>query len=128
MVLVLCDCTGQPRICRPRRTSGSRCAHDSGIATYSSRDQNRYFEWADIYPYATPNDLAMHFVERFPEVAEAGEGSDWPYAGWYWNVAPKSPGPVSLRCGQTQGAGYLFADGVSRKAPTEVADCAATAR
>ena len=57
--------------------------NDSRIATYSSRDQNRYFGWTDVYPYATAKELAMYFVERFPEVAKAGKGSDWPYAGWY---------------------------------------------
>jgi hypothetical protein len=59
---------------------------DPRIATYTSRDQSRYFAWTDIYPYATPKELAMHFVERFPEVAEAGRGSDWPYAGWYMEM------------------------------------------
>lgn len=59
---------------------------DSRIATYTSRDQNRYFAWTDIYPYATPKELAMHFVERFPEVVEAGRGPDWPYAGWYMEM------------------------------------------
>jgi hypothetical protein len=59
---------------------------DPRIATYTSRDQNRYFAWTDIYPYATPKELAMHFVERFPEVVEAGRGSDWPYAGWYMEM------------------------------------------
>ena len=59
---------------------------DPRIATYTSRDQNRYFAWTDIYPYATPKELAVHFVERFPEVVEAGRGSDWPYAGWYMEM------------------------------------------
>src|ERR1700691_1936981 len=43
---------------------------DPRIAPYPSRDQNRYFGWTDIYPYATPKELAMLFVERFPEVVE----------------------------------------------------------
>ena len=59
---------------------------DPRIATYTSRDQSRYFGWTDIYPYANPKELAMHFVERFPEVVEAGKGSDWPYAGWYMEM------------------------------------------
>jgi hypothetical protein len=59
---------------------------DPRIATYTSRDQNRYFAWTDIYPYATPQELATLFVERFPEVVEAGKGSDWPYAGWYMEM------------------------------------------
>jgi len=59
---------------------------DPRIATYTSRDQNRYFQWTDVYPYASPKELAILFVERFPEVAEAGRGSDWPYAGWYMEM------------------------------------------
>ena len=59
---------------------------DPRIATYTSRDRNRYFGWTDIYPYASPEELAMHFVERFPEVVAAGRGSDWPYAGWYMEM------------------------------------------
>ncbi len=59
---------------------------DPRIATYTSRDQNRYFAWTDVYPYATPQELAMLFVERFPEVVEAGKGSDWAYAGWYMEM------------------------------------------
>ena len=56
------------------------------ILRIEDTDQNRYVEWTDIYPYATPKELATHFVERFPEVVEAGRGSDWPYAGWYMEM------------------------------------------
>jgi hypothetical protein len=27
--------------------------------------------------------LARRFADRFPNIAHAGEGSDWLYAGWY---------------------------------------------
>ena len=27
--------------------------------------------------------LAELFIDRFPEIAEAGRGSDWLYVGWY---------------------------------------------
>src|ERR1700761_3417162 len=54
---------------------------DPRIATYASRDRNCYFAWTDIYPYATPQELAILFEERFPEVVDAGTGSDWTYAG-----------------------------------------------
>jgi hypothetical protein len=55
-------------------------------ATYTSLDGNRYFAWEDIYPYADPRELATIFLERFPEVAEAGRGPDWAYAGWYMEM------------------------------------------
>jgi hypothetical protein len=68
---------------------GARLAgrHDTRrVATYTSRDQNHYFAWDDIYPYATPKELALYFLERFPDVAEEGAGPDWPYAGWYMEM------------------------------------------
>jgi hypothetical protein len=57
--------------------------NDPRIARYSSRDQNRYFQWTDISPHTTPSGLARRFEQRFPNVVEAGRGSDWLYAGWY---------------------------------------------
>jgi hypothetical protein len=59
---------------------------DPRIATYSSRDRDRYFAWTDVYPYATPKELATLFVDRFPRVVEAGCGADWSYAGWYMDM------------------------------------------
>jgi hypothetical protein len=64
--------------------SGKR--EDSRLATYTSRDRDRYFGWTDVYPYAGPQELATLFVERFPELVEAGSGSDWSYAGWYMEM------------------------------------------
>jgi hypothetical protein len=49
--------------------------------TYSSASENEYFGWTD----AKADDaraLALRFATRFPEVAEAGRGRDWAYAGW----------------------------------------------
>lgn len=60
--------------------------NDPRVATYSSRDKNRYFGWTDVYPYARGKELAMHFLERYPEIVNAGKGSDWPYAGWYMEM------------------------------------------
>jgi hypothetical protein len=102
---------------------------DPRIVTYTSRDRNRYFAWTDIYPYASPQELAVLFVERFPEVVEAGAGFGLALRRVvHGDVAPHSPGPVSLRRGQRRGARHIFADSVSRREPTEVADCATTAR
>jgi hypothetical protein len=52
------------------------------VAHYTSADENAYFGWKDA-AYDTPSALARKFIERFPEAAEAGRGSDWLYAGWY---------------------------------------------
>jgi hypothetical protein len=53
------------------------------IARYSSAQEDRYFEWRDIHPTTTPSGLANRFVERFPDLVEAGRGTDWAYSGWY---------------------------------------------
>lgn len=50
-------------------------------AGYTSASENEYFGWTD----AKKDDakaLALKFIERFPEIAEAGKGRDWEYAGW----------------------------------------------
>src|ERR1035437_2074481 len=61
-------------------------AWDSPLAVhYTSAAGNEYFGWTDA-GRATPSDLARRFIERFPEVVAAGNGSDWLYAGWYVEV------------------------------------------
>src|SRR5437016_1566977 len=55
---------------------------DTLAAHYSSSQEREYFEWKDA-AHASPSRLARIFIERFPEIAEAGRGSDWIYAGWY---------------------------------------------
>jgi hypothetical protein len=51
-------------------------------AHYTSGQERRYFGWEDA-AHVTPSRLADLFIERVPEIAEAGRGSDWLYAGWY---------------------------------------------
>ncbi len=49
---------------------------------YSTSQQSRYFDEIDM-PYATPSQLANSFIKRYPDLVDAGKGSDWLYAGWY---------------------------------------------
>jgi hypothetical protein len=49
---------------------------------YSSASGRNYFGWADAQ-HASPSRLADLFIERFPQVVQAGFGKDWVYAGWY---------------------------------------------
>lgn len=58
-------------------------------AFYTSGAERNYFGWQDARD-DTPAELASKFVERFPEVAEAGRGSDWKYAGWYLEMLAKA--------------------------------------
>jgi ADP-ribosylglycohydrolase/protein-tyrosine phosphatase len=53
-----------------------------GTARYTTGDYNHYFGWRDATEDG-PLELADKFLERFPEIAEAGRGRDWLYSGWY---------------------------------------------
>jgi hypothetical protein len=55
---------------------------DMLVAHYSSGMERNYFDWTDAR-HASPGKLAELFIERFPEIAREGKGSDWLYAGWY---------------------------------------------
>lgn len=48
---------------------------------YSSAQGVEYFQWEDA-SFDNARQLAEKFRSRFPEVCEAGRGSDWAYAGW----------------------------------------------
>ena len=67
-----------------RRDNGALIAdsfNEGNTITYSSASENEYFGWTD----AKKDDakaLALKFIERFPEIAEASKGRDWEYAGW----------------------------------------------
>jgi hypothetical protein len=51
------------------------------VAAYSSGQGANYFGWPGA-DRMTARDLARHFLEAFPVIAERGAGRDWPYAGW----------------------------------------------
>lgn len=52
------------------------------VATYTSGMDNQYFGWEDAATDSA-DALARKFVERFPELARAGQGLDFEYAGWF---------------------------------------------
>ena len=52
------------------------------VAHYSSAAGSEYFGWTDATHY-TPSGLARKFLHRYPDIVEAGRGSDWLYVGWY---------------------------------------------
>src|SRR4051812_34848560 len=68
-------------------SNGTRMFRDEDrcCARYTSASGNEYFGWTDARD-ATARQLADVFIERFPELAAAGRGDDWPYAGWYVKV------------------------------------------
>lgn len=55
------------------------------IARYTSGSGDRYFDWDDA-PGRSAKELASRFIDRFPLIAQAGDGLDWPYAGWLTDI------------------------------------------
>lgn len=65
-------------------SNGARLADSNGlVARHSSGFETHYFRMDDVSGDLTPAELASKFAEHFPEIAEAGYGSDEPYAAWY---------------------------------------------
>jgi hypothetical protein len=65
------------------RTHGAMArSFDHFSANYTSGVENAYFGWKDA-TQDTARTLADKFLSRFGEIAEAGRGRDWVYAGWY---------------------------------------------
>lgn len=54
---------------------------DDLVARYTSASGARYFDWPDAET-CTARQLAALFLERFPKIAQNGQGRDWLYAGW----------------------------------------------
>jgi len=52
------------------------------VAHYTSAAGDEYFGWTDA-AHDTPSGLARRFIQRFPQIVEAGEGSDRLYSDWY---------------------------------------------
>ena len=74
-------CSVTPRA-NTLRSNGARMSEWDFAAHYTSGQERNYFDWTDM-AHARPIDLAKAFIRRFPEIAAAGHGADWAYAGWY---------------------------------------------
>lgn len=65
------------------RTHGAMARDFEGLsANYTSGMSDDYFGWTDAKK-DTARALAAKILGRFPELACAGRGRDWAYAGWY---------------------------------------------
>ncbi|EKT4530315.1 ADP-ribosylglycohydrolase family protein [Pseudomonas putida] len=95
---------------RPPRDASERL-----IARYSSSSGWRAFEWEGAQSL-TVGEMAHQFLRQFPELARAGQGQDWPYAGWLTSLLGE------VRKGRFP---YLIADGdvdLSRGIPMSVGE------
>lgn len=56
--------------------------HNRGlVAHYSTGQGTEYFGWKDA-GQMTARELAVLFLDRYPDIAQNGQGRDWLYAGW----------------------------------------------
>jgi hypothetical protein len=88
-------------------------------AMYTSAAGRRVFDWEDA-DHATPSGLARRFIERFSDLAAAGYGPDWLYAGWYAHMLHLTWGhgvPVAYFDDCTAPTWYLWCSGSERKIP-----------
>ena len=77
--------------------------HPRILPQYSSAMQRNFFDWKDARN-ATPGQLADLFIQRFPQVAREGCGSDWMYAGWFTEMLHLTwPGTLPIAHGNYSG-------------------------
>ncbi len=53
--------------------------------TSASASDGSYFDWRDSKRLSA-RELAIKFIEYFPQVVERGKGQDWEYAGWFTSL------------------------------------------
>jgi DNA-binding transcriptional ArsR family regulator len=84
-----------------RRDHGAMVMDEDGpIARYSSGQGAKFFDWVDA-ELDPPVALASKFLQRFPELAAQGRGSDPDYIRWYTGM---------LRATDPDGLIYAYAD------------------
>lgn len=82
-------------------------------ARYSTGMQNKYFDWEDAQK-DTAQQLAVKFIERFPEIVEKSFGREWEYTGWYVEMlgfAERGHLPVAYADWYGDPPNYLAKDG-----------------
>ncbi len=95
------------------KTHGARRLENIDMARYSTGMQNKYFDWEDALN-DTARQLAVKFIERFPEIVEKSFGRDWEYAGWYVEMlgfAERGHLPVAYADWYGDAPDYLAKDG-----------------
>ena len=65
-----------------QRMHGAMMCDFDDAAHYTPGQNNNYFGWEDAQK-DTARKLASKFLDRFPSIAQLGQGVDWAYAGWY---------------------------------------------
>lgn len=61
---------------------GEKLERDRLVARHSGANGSQFFEWDDVSDHSS-HQLALKFIERFPELANATYHLDYAYAGWF---------------------------------------------
>lgn len=75
-------CSVAPALNILRSNGAMLCDWDGLAAHYTTGQDLNFFGWEDAGNASAPQ-MADKFIDRFPEIAAAGLGPDWAYAGWY---------------------------------------------
>ncbi len=95
------------------KTHGTAMREDKDVARYTTGVQNKYFDWEDAQK-DTARQLAVKFMERFPDIAQRGIGRDWEYVGWYIEMlgfAERGHLPIAYADWYGEKPSYLAKDG-----------------
>ncbi len=87
--------------------------YDKDVARYTTGAQNKYFDWEDAQK-DTARQLAVKFIERFPDIVQKGFGRDWEYVGWYIEMlgfAERGHLPIAYADWYGEKPSYLAKDG-----------------
>ncbi|MBB3321753.1 ADP-ribosylglycohydrolase family protein [Atlantibacter sp. RC6] len=71
-----------PRSAFVSGTAQPHGGNEREIARYTSGSGWQPFEWQDVKSLSAL-EMAQQFLRQFPELARAGKGDDWAYAGWF---------------------------------------------
>lgn len=61
---------------------GAKLDRERLLARHSGASETQFFQWDDVAKQSA-HQLALTFIERFPELARATYHLDYAYAGWY---------------------------------------------
>ena len=75
----------------------SSLEYDSAGLVANCGGNTHPFGWTKSIATMSPSKMASAFVDKFPAIAKASKGPDWPYAGWFQELLMRTaPGIIPI--------------------------------